>query len=445
MRILFRGGTVVSGNGTRKADLVTDGEKVRFVGSRYRGTFDRAVSVNGCLLFPGFVDAHTGFDSEQGGATSADNFYTGSKAALRGGTTTVLNDAVPDPDESPRGTLSRWHDKADGQTFCDYGFHMGLYAWNQSVRAEAAALFRDGISSFLLSTGSPGDREFFEALRDLYARGGLCAAECGSRDVAEALGAEGNLSPAAWPVALEAEGVARALRLAQMARVPVIIRSLSSGEALSEVLRARRRGQSVYAETCPHYLTLDESLYFQDDTAAALYVCEPPLRERVHQQALWRALRKGDIQLVSSGHRAFTPVQKRSGHNDFIRIPSGLPGAEERGELLYSRGVAEHRFGLTELCRVLCENPAKLYGLWPRKGGLFPGADADIVVYDPGDSHLILSRDRASAAGYTPYEGFRTAGGIRQVWLRGTLSVDRGRVLPVTPHGLYLRRGKSAL
>ena len=434
MRLLFRGGTVVSGRRAREADLVTDGEKIYAVEGMYRGKFDRAVNVTGCLLFPGFVDAQTGFDTEERGAVSADDFYTGSRAALRGGTTTVLNDAAPNPGEAPRDTLSRWHAKADGQTFCDYGFHVGLTAWGDA----AGELFAGGVSSFLLSTGETADRDFYEALRGLYARGGICAVTCGNPGVSAALAAEAEY-PDTHPAALEAEGVARALRLAQTARVPVVLRALSGAEALSEVARARRRGQTVYAETCPHYLTLDESLYEQD--AAALYACAPPLRDADSRRVLWQALRRGEIQVVASGHRAFTAVQKQSGRD----IPLGLPGAEERGALVYSCGVAEHRLSVPGLCRVLCENPAKLYGLWPRKGSLSPGSDADIVVYDPGDSHLIRARDAASAAGYTPYELFPTVGGIRQVWLRGTLVVDRGRILPVTPKGLYLRRGKSAL
>ena len=446
MRTLFKGGTVVSGHGTREADLVTDGEKIVAVERRYRGKFDRAVNVRDCLLFPGFLDAQTRFDADIGGATTADNFYTGSKAALRGGVTTVLDVAYPQAGETLRAALKRQRGKADAQTFCDYALHMALPVWNGDMQAELPEIFAQGVSSFLLSTDAPGDRQLYEVLRTLRAYGGTCAIECGNQAVSDALTAEqieaGNVSPAAYPlaypVALEAEGAARALRIARVARAPVVIRRVSASETLSEVERARRRGQAVYAETCPQYLLLDESAYRTD--AAPLYVCKPPLRARWNQEALWRGLRRGLIQFVCSEHCAFTEVQKRAG----TRVPPGLPGVQELAELLYSYGAAEHRVSVPDVCRILCENPAKLYGLWPRKGRLAPGADADIVVYDPGDSHVISARDRVSAAGYAPYEGFPTAGGVRQVWLRGTLAVDGGRFLPVTPKGLYLRRGRFA-
>jgi dihydropyrimidinase len=451
MRTLFTGGAIVSGNGIKEADFITDGEKISVVGNCRREKFDKAVNVSGCLLFPGFVDAHTRFDADMGAATTADDFYTGSKAALRGGVTTILDVACPKSGETLRDALARQRGKADAQTFCDYGFHMALPAWNDGVRAQAPELFREGVSSFLLSTDAPGDRAFYEALRTLSAYGGICAAECGNRAVSDALAAErlaaGDASPAAYPLAspvtLEAEGAARALRIAQTARAPIAIRRISSAEALEEVKRARRRGQAAYAETCARYLTLDEGAYGAD--AAALYICTPPLRERSNQSALWLGLRRKDIQIVASGHCAFTTAQKEAGRDNFTRIPSGLPGVEECAELLYSYGVAERRISVPDMCRAMCENPAKLYGLYPRKGRLAPGADADIVVYDPGDSHVITARDSVSAAGYTPYEGFATVGGIRQVWLRGALVVDRGRFLPVTPKGAYLYRGKRAL
>ena len=451
MRILFKGGTIVSGSGTREADLVTDGEKIAAVESRYRGKFDRAVNVRDCLLFPGFIDAQTRFDCDTGGATSADDFYTGGKAALCGGVTTVLDVARPRDGETLRAALERQRNKADAQIFCDYALHMALPVWNDEIQAELPEIFRQGVSSFLFSADAPGDRELYQALRTLRAYGGTCAIECGNQAVSDALSAErvaaGDVAPAAYPLtnppALEAEGAARALQIARVARAPIVIRRVSCAETLSEVERARRRGQAVCAETSPCYLTLDESAYRTD--AAALYVCTPPLRARFNQAALWRGLRRGVIQLVSSEHRAFTTVQKQAGRDNFTRIPSGLPGVQELAELLYSYGAAERRLSVPDVCRILCENPARLYGLWPRKGRLVPGADADIVVYDPGDSHVISARERVSAAGYTPYEGFPTVGGVRQVWLRGTLTADGGRFLPVTPKGLYLRRGKCSL
>ena len=205
-------------------------------------------------------------------------------------------------------------------------------------------------------------------------------------------------------------------------------------------------GETVYVETCPHYLALDESLYYQENfTDAARYVCAPPLREKKEADVLWKALRRGEIQTVSTDHCSFTLEQKEMGREDFTRIPGGLPGVETRGELMWSLGVAKRKLSVAQMCRVLSENPAKLYGLFPRKGTLQPGADADIVVYDPSGGHVIRGVDCESAAGYSPYEGFAIDGGIRQVWLRGRLAVESGNVLPSQPEGKYMARGKCML
>ena len=458
MRTLFKGGSVATGKGVRRADLLVEGEKVVSLGRGLKAEADRTVDVTGCVLFPGFIDAHTHFDLEVAGTVTADGFASGSRSALRGGTTTVVDFACPDKGESLASGLSRWRRKAGGKTFCDYGFHMTIDDWNEGVRSELPAMFAQGISSFKLYMTYPamllGDRDLYSALKELRALGGICGVHCENAGVIDALIAEkkaaGELSPASHPAVrppyLEAEAVGRLLRIAQAAKAPVVIVHLTNGEALEEVLRARKRGQTVYVETCPQYLALDESLYLQEDfSAAARYVCAPPLRDKKEQDALWKALRHGDIQTVSTDHCSFTLEQKELGREDFTKIPGGLPGVETRGELLWTLGVAKRRLSVAGMCRVLSENPAKLYGLFPRKGILQPGSDADIVVYDPSGGHVIRAEDCVSAAGYSPYEGFATDGGIRQVWLRGRLAVESGNVLFSEPEGKYMARGKCAL
>lgn len=458
MRTLFKGGSVVSGKGVRRADLLVDGEKVVGLGRGLKAEADRVIDVTGCVLFPGFIDAHTHFDLEVAGTVTADGFASGSRAALRGGTTTVIDFACPDKGESLSSGLARWRKKAGGQTFCDYGFHMTIDDWNEGIRRELPEMFAQGISSFKMYMTYPamllGDRDLYLALKELKALGGICGVHCENAGVIDAMIAEkkalGELSPASHPRTrppyLEAEAVARLLRIAQAAQAPVIIVHLTNGEALSEALRARRRGQTVYVETCPQYLTLDESLYYQEDfSQAARYVCAPPLREQKEQAVLWKALRRGEIQTVSTDHCSFTLEQKARDKEDFTKIPGGLPGVETRGELMWSYGVAKRKLSAARMCQVLSENPAKLYGLFPRKGTLRPGSDADIVVYDPRGSHVIRAEDCVSAAGYSPYEGFSTEGGIRQVWLRGRLAVEDGNVLEIDPRGKYLARGKNAL
>ena len=458
MRTLFKGGSVASGKGVHRADLLVEGEKVAALGRGLKQEADRVADVSGCVLFPGFIDAHTHFDLEVAGTVTADGFASGSRAALRGGTTTVIDFACPDKGESLASGLARWQKKAGGQTFCDYGFHMTINDWNEAVRQELPEMFFQGISSFKMYMTYPamllGDRDLYWALKELKTLGGVCGVHCENAGVIDGMIAEkkaaGELSPASHPQTrppyLEAEAVGRLLRIAKAAQAPVIIVHLTNGEALSEVLWARKRGQKVSVATCPHNLNLDERLSYQENFSdAARYVCAPPLRERREQDILWKALHRGDIQTVSTDHCSFTLEQKALGREDFTKIPGGLPGVETRGELMWSCGVAKRKISVAQMCRVLSENPAKLYGLFPRKGTLQPGSDADIVVYDPSGGHVIQAEDCASAAGYTPYEGFATDGGIRQVWLRGRLAAEDGNVLLSQPEGKYMARGKCML
>ena len=458
MRTLFKGGSVVSGRGVRRADLLVEGEKVVSLGRGLKAEADRTVDVTGCVLFPGFIDAHTHFDLEVAGTVTADGFASGSRAALRGGTTTVIDFACPDKGEPLAGGLARWREKAGGKTLCHSGFHMTIDDWGEDIRRELPEMFAQGISSFKMYMTYPammlGDRDLYWALKELKALGGICGVHCENAGVIDGMAAEaaarGELSPASHPRTrppyLEAEAVGRLLRIAQAAQAPVVIVHLTNGEALDEVRRARKRGQTVYVETCPQYLLLDEELYAQEDfLEAARYVCAPPLRARKEQDELWKALRRGEIQTVSTDHCAFTLEQKALGREDFRKIPGGLPGVETRGELMWSFGVARRRIGAARMCSLLSEDPARLYGLFPRKGILQPGSDADIVVYDPSGGHIIRAEDCVSAAGYTPYEGFAADGGIRQVWLRGRLAVEEGNVLETDPRGRYMARGKCAL
>ena len=242
--------------------------------------------------------------------------------------------------------------------------------------------------------------------------------------------ADVSAHPEARPDYLEAEAVARLLRIAEAADAPVVIVHLTNREALDEVALPRARGQRVYVETCPQYLALDDGVYYDANwSMAARYVCAPPIRAEENQRALWRGLRRGEIQTISTDHCSFTLAQKDMGREDFTKIPGGLPGVETRGEVVYTRGVAAGRMTVAGMCRALCENPAKLYGLYPRKGVIAAGSDADIVVYDPKASHILSARDMVTKAGYTPFEGLRTEGGIAKVYLRGSLMVEDGRIV----------------
>lgn len=457
MKYLFKNGTVVSGRGTRRADVLVENEKILQVGRNLSDPLARAIDVTGKLLMPGFIDAHTHFDLDVCNTTTADDFDSGTKSAIRGGTTTIVDFACPNKGESLHHGLDLWHRKADGKCWCDYGFHMTIDDWNAEIEKEIDDMYAAGISSFKMYMTYPammiGDEAMYKALKKLREKGGICGVHCENSGVINALieekKAAGEMGvsshPETRPDFLEAEAVSRLLRIAQAVDIPVVIVHLTNAATLAEVTAARRRGQKVYVETCPQYLVLDDSVYYNEDfSRAARYVCAPPLRKPEDCRALWAGLRKGDIQTISTDHCAFTLAQKDAGRGDFTKIPGGLPGVEARGELVYSFGVTTRKISLATMCKVLSENPAKLYGMFPRKGVIAPGADADIVVYDPQADHILRAEDMVSRAGYTPYEGFVTHGSVSQVWLRGKLMVENGHVIG-EQEGQYIVRGKSAL
>ena len=456
MGILLRGGSVVSGQGVRRADVLLEGEKIAAVGPDLPAGDAAVVDCGGKLLFPGFIDGHTHFDLEVAGTITADDFATGTRAAIRGGTTTVVDFAAPDKGETLASGLERWRRKAAAGTFCDYGFHMTIDDWNEGISREIGEMMDLGISSFKMYMTYPammiGEGDMYRALLRLKEAGGVAGVHCENDGVIRALvedaRAGGRMAPASHPrtrpAPLEAEAVGHLLRMAQLADVPVIIVHLSARESLEEVRAARRRGQRVYVETCPHYLLLEDSVYDNPDyLEAARFVCAPPLRKRADQEALWEALRGGEIDTVAMDHCSFTLAQTRAGQYDFTRIPGGLPGVEHRGVLLYTYGVAAGRVTAADMCRVLSENPAKLYGCWPRKGLIVPGSDGDIVVLDPASEGTISVDNHVQNVDYTPYEGWRTKCSIVQVYLRGNLAADRGQVLD--PRGRFIPRGRCCL
>ena len=457
MKTLLKGGTVVSAAGSRVADILVCGEKIAAIGENLPADGAAVVDVSGKLLFPGFIDAHTHFDLDVCNTTTADNFDTGTRSAICGGTTMVIDFACPNKGETLDYGLDLWHKKADGRSSCDYSFHMTIDDWNDGIKHEIPAMFAAGIPSFKMYMTYPammiGDQDLFYALKELKKYGGIAGVHCENAGVIDALIAEhkaaGKLAPSSHPECrpnpLEAEAVAHLLRIAEVADVPIVIVHLSTKEALLEVMHARARGQKVYVETCPHYLLLDDSRYYQDDySASARYICAPPLRKKEDQDVLWKALANGTIQTVSTDHCSFTLQQKDAGKGDFSKIPGGLPGVETRGELLYTYGVAAGRITKEQMCALLSENPARLYGAYPRKGVLAPGSDADIVVYDPSADHTITAATLHSQAGYTPFEGFAVTGGIAQVYLRGQLAVDHG-TCKAGPIGTYIPRTPGTL
>ncbi len=457
--IIIKNGALVTPQGLRRADLAMEGDKiVRIAVAIEPGEDDTVEDATDCWVFPGFIDGHTHMQCWTGMDWTADSFETGTRAAACGGTTTIVDYATADRGVTMPDALAEWHRRADGTCTANYAFHMALAEWNERNRADLSAMREAGVSSFKTYFAYDhlrlDDAETLEVLEELKRVGGMLCVHCENGTLVNELqkrvyeqgihGPEGHAL--SRPDVCEAEAVSRLLRIAEAVDIPVVIVHLTNAAALREVEAARKRGQKVYAETCPQYLLLDEHVYFDPDySSAARYVCAPPLRAKEEQDRLWKALRRGEIQTISTDHCSFTLAQKELGREDFTRIPGGLPGVETRGELIYSYGVAKRRISAARMCRCLSENPARLYGLFPRKGILRPGSDADIVVYDPTLSHVIRAEDCVANVDYNPYEGFATVGGIRQVWLRGQLSVSEGKVLAETPAGRYMARGKNSL
>lgn len=451
MSVVLKGGRVASSGGLREADVLLAGEKIAAVGPDLTG--DETVDCRGKLLFPGFIDGHTHFDLEVCGTITADDFHTGSRAAIRGGTTMVIDYAAPDKGESLHSGLERWRRKSEGRTWCDYSYHMTVDDWTEEISREIGEMAAEGVTTYKMYMTYPAmmisEGEMYQALVRLREAGGVAGVHCENdgviRELVRQAKAAGNMGPSSHPRTrpglLEAEAVSHLLRLAQLADAPVIIVHLSTQAALEEVRAARRRGQRVYVETCPQYLLLEDSVYDNPDyMEAAKYVCAPPLRRREDAEALWEALKNGEIDTVATDHCSFTTAQKRAGQYDFTKIPGGLPSVEHRGVLMYTHGMAAGRLTEADLCRLLCENPAKLYGCWPRKGAVAAGADGDIVVYDPAREGVITAAGQMQNVDYTPYEGWKTAGVIERVYLRGRLAALDGNVLGV-PGEFIARKG----
>ena len=451
MKTLFRNAVIVNADGSRTGDVLVCNDKIKLIEDHIESPDAQVVDCTGLLLFPGAIDAHTHFDLDVANTTTADDFLTGGRAALRGGTTTVIDFACPNKGESLQYGLELWHKKADGRTACDYGFHMTLDDWNPSIRAEIPAMLAQGVSTFKMYLTYPammiGDGAVFQALRKLKQYGALAGVHCENAGIIDALIAEkkaaGALSPDSHPLCrpdlAEAEAVGRLLKMAALADAPVVTVHTTCVAALREIEAARALGQKVYVETCPQYLLLDDSSYSLPDFAGARYVCAPPLRKPADQARLWKALANGEIQTVNTDHCSFKLSQKEMGRGDFTKIPGGVPGVETRFELMYSFGVEAGRITKEKLAELLSANNAKLYGLWGRKGAIQEGFDADLILYDPRGKHTIHAKDLVTNVDYNPYEGFQISGSIRRVYLRGRLSVEEGKVLEDNG-GQYLSR-----
>ena len=452
MKRLLKGGTVVSGDSVRELDILIKGEKILAMGEDLAFQDAEIVDVEGKILFPGFVDAHTHMALEVSKTITADKFDTGTKAEIAGGTTCIVDFATQNQGETLAQALENWHKKADGQSSCDYAFHLALSDWNDKIRAELAQVTEE-VSSFKLYMtydNMVDDQTMYEVLARLKELGGIAGVHCENKGIIDARLNEvlkrkksrTDVSDYPWtrPPEAEAEAVNRLLKIAKCVDTPVIVVHLSTAAGYREIQRAREEGQTVYVETCPQYLIMDESRYALPPEEARRYMIAPPLRKKKDQEVLWKALKEERIQTICTDHCSFTTAQKEAGAKDFSRTPCGMPGAEERPALIYQFGVNTGRLTLQQMCKYLSENPAKLYQLYPQKGVLAPGSDADIVVWDPKAEWTITAENHQSAADYAPLEGMRICGRAEQVYLRGELVAQNGGILQ-EKKGRYLCHG----
>ena len=441
MKTLFKNGTLVSGSGTRREDMLVEDGIIKMTAPSIEEGADEIVDCSGKILFPGFIDGHTHMDLHVGGTVTADDFTSGTASAITGGTTMLVDFGTQYHGETLNEALDNWHKKAGEGNSCDYSFHMSISEWTPKVCEEVQDMMDKGITTFKLYMTYPdmmlNDGEIYEVLKRLKEVGSFAGVHCENAEVINALirenKAKGNLGPSAHPASrpddMEAEAVHRLMVIAKTADAPVMVVHTTNKKALDEIRRARQEGVTVYCETCPQYLMLDKSCYDKPDFEGAKYVCAPPLRTKADQEELWKGIKEGDVDIISTDHCSFTWAQRQLGKDDYTKIPGGLAGVETRGNLIWSEGVAKGRISAECACRVLAENPAKLFGLYPKKGTLSQGSDADIVIIDPDKKKTITAEGQVTKIDYNVYEGTELEGCIDKVYLRGQKCVDDGKLI----------------
>ena len=458
MSVLIKNGRVITAVDDYMGDVYIENETVSLIGKNLEVEADEVIDASGKYLFPGGLDPHTHLDMPFGGTTSADDFETGTRAAAHGGTTTLIDFAIQTKGHSTLEALDTWHAKADGKTAIDYGFHMIVTDLEDNRVHEMKMLADAGVTSYKLFMAYPGvlyvdDGTIYRAMRQAGENGTVVCmhAENGIviDEIVKIALAEGKTEPKyhalTRPTRMEAEGVHRAISIAEVAQVPVYIVHLSSSDALEQVMLARNRGVHAFAETCPQYLFLDDSYYEQEGFEGAKYVMTPALREKWNQDELWKGLRFGDLQSISTDHCPFCfKDQKILGINDFSKIPNGGPGVENRMSLVYNGGVNSGRISLNKFVELTSTAAAKTFGLFPKKGTIAVGSDADIVIFDPHRKETISIKNACThhmRVDYNAYEGFEVTGFTETVLSRGKIIINKCEYVGKKGDGRFLKRG----
>jgi dihydropyrimidinase len=467
-RTVIKGGTVVTANATTEADVLIEGEKVAAIAAPTSHDWvagaDKVIDAAGKYVIPGGIDVHTHMELPFGGTRAADTFETGTRAAAWGGTTTIIDFAVQTKGQNLMDGFEAWMGKADGNCAIDYGFHLIVGDVTEQSLKEMDTALDEGVTSFKMFMAYPGvfystDGEIFRAMQKAAENGStiMMHAENGiAIDVlVEQALARGHTDPIyhglTRPSILEGEATHRAIKLAELAGCPLYVVHMSAAEALLELTLARDDGQNAFGETCPQYLflSLDD---LGNGFEGAKFVCSPPLRDRAeeHQETLWRGLATNDLQIVSTDHCPFCwgdhpqfGTQKQLGRDSFAAIPNGLPGVEHRMELIYHGGVHEERLGLNRFVEVTATTPAKMFGLYPQKGTIAVGSDADIVVFNPKGTHKLSAETHHMWVDYSCYEGLEITGKVETVLSRGKTIIEDGGYHGTAGDGRYLRRGTN--
>jgi dihydropyrimidinase len=452
--LLIRNGTVITASDHYRADILVKDEKVAVIAETLNESADRVIDAEGCYLFPGGIDAHTHMELPFMGTFASDTFHSGTLAGLHGGTTTIIDFAIQTQGESLEAAIREWHRKADGHAVGDYAFHCAVTDFNENTRQEIPRVINEhGINSFKTFMAYKGalmvdDRQMFELMKELVKHGGIITTHAENGDMVDHLVqkflAEDKTEPRyhvlSRPPICEAEASGRVIDLAYQAECPLYIVHMTCEESLARVRNATLRNQKVHAETCVQYLLLDDSLYFQEGFEGAKVVMSPPLRKPKDQQALWAAINQNLVQHVATDHCPFCSNQKEMGLDNFSKIPNGAPGIEHRMELMYSEGVHQGRISLNKFVEVTSTTAAKIFGLFPRKGTIAVGSDADIIVFDPAKKHTISADTHHMKVDYSAYEGWEVQGKCRSTILRGTVVVDEGLAGVDEGFGNYLQR-----
>jgi dihydropyrimidinase len=452
--LVIKNGTLVTASATYQADVGVLGERIAAVGDALSGR--REIDAAGKLVTPGAIDVHVHLQMPAGpDLFSADDFFTGTRAAALGGTTTVIDFVEAEPDQSLSQALAARRAQADGQVVVDYGLHMTIAAADLAKLDDVPSVTEAGCSSFKLYLAYQGfqldDGAFLQALEAVGQVGGVAIVHAENGDVIRTLvdryraqgRTEAHWHPLCHPALMEGEAAGRAIDLATVAGTPLYIVHVSCAEVAERVVAARARGLQVYGETCPQYLLLTEALYHRAGVQGALPVCSPPLRTEADQARLWDSLAVGDLQTVATDHCPFTRADKKQGLGDFSRIPGGLPAIEARFSLLYAFGVFTGRFSLNRWVDLCCTTPARLFGL-KRKGTIAVGYDADLVVFDPGQTQILSAETLHENVDWTPFDGMEVHGWPVVTISRGEAIAEEGEFCGSAGRGRFVVRTRLA-